>query len=969
MLTLTRNMKLFITLIFFATFAATSSQLSYQFVNFGVNDGLPSAQIYEIVQDKKGYIWFGTDRGLVSFNGYNFKLYTVKDGLSTNVVFKLDFDENGRLFCYGKDRKIHFMENNQFTEFKYNDFFKSVHTARSNLLNFDVGRNSLSYFVSDIHPAKASEGQINANGLHKFQEKSGIHITTNGRCSVSILNASKCDSIYINNVFVGHLPNAFVDEIPFAKITNYQKNYFFSVGSDLFKINQSSTITMVHKFEHEILDLKSDQIGNLFIGTRNGLWKMPVNDVSQMTCILPNQSISNILIDNQNAIWAATLFDGLYYCRNQEIRSFYENSDEIITSFQENNDTIYFLSNKDILYLLEISDTNYNVVPFYNKIGPNQFAEYVNNNSKYSHELFNMGVFLDHLNKRYISYQYAAGDFFPSKDYFYLISRVYVNIYADNIEHKSHIRYKFPDLLDCGLALNDNSFIVSSNEGVIYHKDEEKRLILMDGFTFYEINKTYQYRPDQPFFRSKMRDMDLVNDSVLVFGSAEFGVYIERKGSTDLWLQKSDGLISDQIEKLYVKEDKIVAVTKEGISVISQKFGILNYSVKNGLLSNNVTDVIIHKDQLWVATDKGVSVFDIQLNNDSHLPIYLSSIKIDDINQPINKTYQMDHSSTILDVSFEGISYEQNGEINYKYQLKGVDKNWVLTANPAVRYANLPYGEFEFWISGQKSNETWTTPLKLFEISREKPFWEKNWFKILIFIALIILLLILFNVRYQRLKRLQEDKIMMLNMERKTLQAQMNPHFIFNSLTSLQSLIIDDKKIESQEYLAKFARLTRVALSQSTTNSITLKEEIELLKLFIDLERIRHNYKFDFEIICELQDMTVEIPPMIVQPFVENAIKHGLASLDSGGQLTINFSLRDEKSLNCTVTDNGVGRSMQPQSTSQRKSYGIQLVQERLIIMLNKPSIEPIQIIDLFSDDKPNGTCVKIIIPIVTHKL
>ena len=115
--------------------------------------------------------------------------------------------------------------------------------------------------------------------------------------------------------------------------------------------------------------------------------------------------------------------------------------------------------------------------------------------------------------------------------------------------------------------------------------------------------------------------------------------------------------------------------------------------------------------------------------------------------------------------------------------------------------------------------------------------------------------------------------------------------------------------------------------------------------------------------------MTVEIPPMIVQPFVENAIKHGLASLDSGGQLTINFSLRDEKSLNCTVTDNGVGRSMQPQSTSQRKSYGIQLVQERLIIMLNKPSIEPIQIIDLFSDDKPNGTCVKIIIPIVTHKL
>lgn len=969
MLTLTRNMKLFITLIFFATFVANSSQLSYQFVNFGLNEGLPSTQIYEIVQDRKGYIWFGTDRGLVSFNGYNFKIYTVKDGLSTNVVFKLDFDENGRLFCYGKDRKIHFMENNQFTEFKYNDFFKSVHTARSNLLNFDVGRNSLSYFVSDVHPAQASEGQINANGLHKFQEKSGIHITAHGTCSISLLNASKCDSIFLNDVFIGRFPGSLMDDSPFGKITNYQKNYFFSVGFYLYKINHSSTITMIHKFDRDILDLKCDQIGNLFIGTRNGLWKMPVNDVSQMTCILPNQAISNILIDNQNAIWAATLFDGLYYCRNQEIRIFYENSDEIITSFQESNDTIYFLTNKDILYLLEISDTNYNVIPFYNKIGPNQFAELINNNSEFSNELFNMGIFLDHLNKGYISFQYAAGDFFSTEDYFYLISRVSLNVYTKKLKHNERIRYKYPDLLDCGLALNDNSYLVSSNEGVIYHKEEEKGPVLIDKLPFYEINRTYQYRPDQPFFRSKMRDMDLVNDSILVFGSAEFGIYIERKGSTDLWLQKSDGLISDQIEKLYVKEDKIVAITKEGISVISQNFGILNYSVKNGLLSNNVTDVIIHKDQLWVATDKGVSVFDIQLNNDSHLPIYLSSIKIDDINQPINKTYQMDHSSTILDVSFEGISYEQNGEINYKYQLKGVDKNWVHTANPAVRYANLPYGVFEFWISGQKSNATWTNPVKLFQITRDKPFWEKNWFKALIFITLIILLLILFNIRFQRLKRLQEDKIMMLNMERKTLQAQMNPHFIFNSLTSLQSLIIDDKKIESQEYLAKFARLTRVALSQSTTNSITLKEEIELLKLFIDLERIRHNYKFDFEIICELQDMTVEIPPMIVQPFVENAIKHGLASLDSGGQLTINFSLRDEKSLNCTVTDNGVGRSMQPQSTSQRKSYGIQLVQERLVIMLNKPNIEPIQLVDLFSDDKPNGTCVKIIIPIITPKL
>jgi hypothetical protein len=112
------------------------------------------------------------------------------------------------------------------------------------------------------------------------------------------------------------------------------------------------------------------------------------------------------------------------------------------------------------------------------------------------------------------------------------------------------------------------------------------------------IYKVQNYRPDQPFFRSKMRDIEAVNDSILVFGSAELGIYIERIGSTDLWIQKKHGLVSDQIEKLYVKDDVIVGITKEGISVISQKFGILNYTVKNGLLSNNVDVVIIYHDQL-----------------------------------------------------------------------------------------------------------------------------------------------------------------------------------------------------------------------------------------------------------------------------------------------------------------------------------------------------------------------------------
>lgn len=968
-------MKFFLTVfvLHICLFAAPAT-FEYQFVNFGVNEGLPSAQIYEIVQDPKGYIWFGTDRGLVRYNGYEFKVYTINEGLSTNVIFKLDIDDKGRICCYGKDCKIYILEQERFIEFKYNQEFIALHSARSNLLDFDFNASGLSYSTSDGIDGRTAMGKFNIDGTYQLETNSGISIKTENRALIGVLNSQKVDSIYLNGDFIGltHPSKYGSKNAPFANVGQKDGVVYFSVAENLYqyKPGGGDQFEKLHAFSDEILDMKFDNYGNLFVGVRNGgLWRIETKKLFQPTCILPNETVSNILIDDQDGIWVGTLFSGLFYCKNQEIRKLGLGNDEVVTFMMTLGDDVYGVTGSDKIIRFDCTDTAVSESIYYSPLTMTEYIVYLQTSREFSSELFHIGVLLDHQTKRYISLQFNARDFFLGDSLFYVVSRTGVSVYRENLKHDEQILYEYNKLLNCGMSYQDSLFLIGTDEGIMLHDlDDESFVKKYKPWIEYKVDEMNDYRPEHPFFRAKMRDMININDSTMIFGSAEQGLIIERLGFPDIWLHQRDGLISDAIDRLYVQNDKLVVISKEGISVLSQEDGIVNYTVKNGLLSNNVTDVIIREGQLWVATDQGISVFDLDTHHESSLPIYLTSLKINGESKAIQTRYELDYKTSLIDISFEGLSYPQEGAIIYKYKLKGVDKTWIETPNTTVRYANLPYGKFEFLIMAQKSDQTWTDEVMLFKIHRIKPFWETKFFAILIIILAIGLFLFGFSLRLKRLKRLEKDKFLMLNMERKTLQAQMHPHFVFNSLTSLQSLIIDDKKLESQEFLAKFAKLTRLALNHSTKNTISLKEEIDVLTLYIDLERIRYSNKFEYQITCDLNEFDVEIPPMLIQPFIENAIKHGLANRADKGLLTISFQLRDATTFLCQVTDNGVGRSA-VKNNKNEKSLGIKLVSQRLNIILKQRKEDSVRIEDLYENDQPCGTRVSIILPLKITQL
>jgi LytS/YehU family sensor histidine kinase len=212
----------------------------------------------------------------------------------------------------------------------------------------------------------------------------------------------------------------------------------------------------------------------------------------------------------------------------------------------------------------------------------------------------------------------------------------------------------------------------------------------------------------------------------------------------------------------------------------------------------------------------------------------------------------------------------------------------------------------------------------------------------------------------------------MTEVEMQALRAQMNPHFIFNCLNSINRYIVKSDQTTASLYLTKFAKLIRLILDNSNSKNVNLTNEMEALKLYIEMEALRFDKKFTYEIKVEgnLGTDTIELPPLIIQPYVENAIWHGLLHKDSNGHLSVRVSMNGDSMLQCIIEDNGVGRDkakeLKSKTATSRKSLGMQLTENRLSLLNKHAELNAsIEIIDLKNgNNEAAGTKVILKIPV-----
>jgi hypothetical protein len=408
-------------------------------------------------------------------------------------------------------------------------------------------------------------------------------------------------------------------------------------------------------------------------------------------------------------------------------------------------------------------------------------------------------------------------------------------------------------------------------------------------------------------------------------------------------------------------------------------YTVENYYSQNGLLTNEVNGIIKYKNKIWLAHNNGISVFDpknIKCNT-TPPPIYITGMLINGESADTKNLLDLGYSENYLTIQFNGLSYKEPGKIEYKYKMEGLDTNWTYAANTSVKFQTLPPGSYRFIVYAKNNDGYLSSSPAAFTFTIHPPWWQTWWFRISMTGIIIFLVGITFKYRMDIIERREKLKTIqrtrMSAAELKALRSQMNPHFVFNAINSVQYFITNNDPKSSQKYLSKFAKLIRYVVDNSKPAAIPLSKELEAIGIYLDLESLRFKDKFEYAITVNsnVDVNMVHVPSMLIQPYVENAIWHGLMHKKGESKIDIKLEMK-ENILLCTIEDNGIGRKKSAEIKSLQhneihKSVGMSITRERLEIFnqMNHTNLS-IRIIDL-EDAHGNGTGTRVEVNIPSY--
>jgi Histidine kinase/Y_Y_Y domain/Two component regulator propeller len=341
---------------------------------------------------------------------------------------------------------------------------------------------------------------------------------------------------------------------------------------------------------------------------------------------------------------------------------------------------------------------------------------------------------------------------------------------------------------------------------------------------------------------------------------------------------------------------------------------------------------------------------------------------------------ELPYQNRSLEIELLAPYFNNPDKVKYRYRIVGIDEDWkFLGNNNRVRLTSLPTGRYNLQVQATLDNVNWTDAEQSFAFRVTEPFWLQTWFLSVCAALMVAGLLGFMDFRNRKRVRQQETERMVMETKQKitdaemqALRAQMNPHFIFNSLNSINRYIVKSDQATASLYLTRFARLIRLILDNSNSHLVSLSRELEALRLYIEMESIRFDKQFSWEVSVDesVQPDAIQVPPLVIQPYVENAIWHGLLNKETAGHLRAHVGCRNDQVLEVIIEDNGIGReaarNRKGKTTSGNKSLGMTLTEERLRLMNRKLSLNATVVVeDLHTPEgAASGTRVNLNIPI-----
>ncbi len=508
-------------------------------------------------------------------------------------------------------------------------------------------------------------------------------------------------------------------------------------------------------------------------------------------------------------------------------------------------------------------------------------------------------------------------------------------------------------------------------------------------FTFFNTSRNKNY------VQSTCSSIVEISEGQILFVIDNEGVFLLKNPFTNKEsitnLNSLDILPSEHVNNVMIDHKKRIWVfSSAGISLLDIKtMHSINFTQKEGLNASNFEGTTYQDEagNIFAESNNGFQVFnpDSILKEHTVVPtIHFSDFRINGKPYQGNADNLKDgHSITLkpaennINFQFAALTTSFSNLISYAYKLKGYDKEWIETDKNNITYSYLPSGIYDLQIYTVYFTRMWNENFFSLKIVIKKPWYRQNWFIILCILFFTSLLYIFYRYRiktsHEKIKLKASYDIKIAEIEMKALRAQMNPHFIFNCLNSINRYIVKSDEKTASNYLTKFSKLIRLILDNSASETISIEKEMETLKLYIDMEALRFDHVFDYTIDAdaEIYNTQIEIPSMLIQPYVENAIWHGLLHKENDrGVLIIHFSKPDDKTIAVAIKDNGIGREKADEQKSKdalkRKSYGMQITSDRIKLINNLYKMNAtVTIVDLRNDKgKATGTEVIIQIPL-----
>ena len=989
-------------------FAAAQSPA---YKHFDVSDGLPTNEVYEIKQDNKGFLWIGCDAGLVRYDGNKFRLLTNKKNRGPAITC-LREDKQGRIWCANFSGQIFFTSGDSLQLFEPweknyksnfaeiaidNNNFLYVTNFQNKLFRYDL-ENNQEKIVVDNNETKllvftAFDGSVLFTSLDAGQVKK---ITASLPEAVTGLNNDY--SVTNNFVFYNSLKNKHTLAFQRYSAANPQTSLFFYENG---KLVEHPATPVLKKLNVNISSCFYDDEGNLFIGTYNELlWlkKSASGAWFLFNVSLQGNGISYIQQDKEGSIWISTLKNGLFKITNKDVW-------EVTAKMLNLKSTGINHLTTDGAATIYGAATNGDIFAFNTKT---KVASMVSNPelrdaqaldyNSYSKELFisksTTYIFSPGSKKGYSlnGVSTNAKDFYFTKNGSVFNSGSGINaiVNANNIQAKEKLVKEYDTIClaqyNYKLAGKERITISTQRCKGVWYQEQENTLWggYVDGLVYYQDKMPIKFidpKTAQPLIAT---GFDEAVDGIMYVATVEQGVYAIKNKKITAHYTVSNGLLSNRIKRIHVANNTLWIICGGAVQALQIQTGkIKTINTTDGLNSSEIFDVEVLHDTVYVASAGGLQFFpaSIETKNQVYPVSIISSIEADDVFFSTSEKVELAYNTKNIVINLQGIALKSDGQFTFQYRLLPSEKNWIsVSANEnIVRFSSLSSGSYVFESRVLNEDGVVSKDKSELRFTIKKPWWFQWWFLALAFVTVTVLLYWLFKnrlkVNQQKLKQeLEKSKVQeeLRQSQLVSLKAQMNPHFMFNALNSIQEFILTNEKRQANMYMGKFADLMRMTLDMSSKKEIGLDDEIKILELYLQLEALRFEEHFNYtiEVKDEVHTADVKLPSMLIQPYVENAIKHGLLHIPGEKELSVVFDIDKTATLSCTITDNGIGRKRSGEINQMRQnrytSFATGATQKRLEL-LNYERNAAIAVVytDLVdANGNAAGTSVSIKIPV-----